>query len=366
MDSMSPMRSPSRSTMVAPCQLRTVSTSGMCSLLGDGGWLRGGGAGAAVAEVRGGPDLVAQLGTAGLGPADGPLPVPLHGPDAAAADGHDDRADHGGEQRVPEAGDDPGGDLELVQGREDGEHQDGDAGPLGQHLPALNRRQQVGEQVGDGPGDGGRDHQDQDGHEDVGQVGDQATEQVGDRVGAEPPEGQLEHQQHDRPEDQLGQDVGGVVLAAGQYLADTAALHHPVEADPLQDPVQDAGDGLGHDVADEQDDQGGQQLGDEGGNVRPGVLDPGLVVDGEGHDRETSCGRETGYLWDTTMPGKFRGVDRSTVWWVDRLSRPETGTWLGAGEQALDFRVGGALAAQAVAVEGTVAVGGAGRLQAQP
>src|SRR5918994_369288 len=101
MDSMVPMRSPSRSTMVAPCQLRTVSTSGMCSLLGVRGWLRGR-AGAAVVELH----LVTQLGTAGLGPAGGPLPVPLHGPDATAADGDDDRADYGGQQRVPEAGDD--------------------------------------------------------------------------------------------------------------------------------------------------------------------------------------------------------------------------------------------------------------------
>src|SRR4029453_19657063 len=37
----------------------------------------------------------------------------------------------------------------------------------------------------------------------------------------------------------------------------------------------------------------------------------------------------------------------------------------GAGQEAVDGRVGGALGAEAVAVEGAVAVGGAGGLQAQ-
>src|SRR5215213_11517226 len=105
MASMLPTLSPSRSTMVAPCQLRTVSTSGMCSLLWGlvVGVLPGGAPGAAVAELvgrvavggrgGGGADLLAQLGAAGLGPAGGPLPVALHRPDAAAADGDD----HGAE-----------------------------------------------------------------------------------------------------------------------------------------------------------------------------------------------------------------------------------------------------------------------------
>src|ERR671912_703208 len=62
----------------------------------------------------------------------------------------------------------------------------------------------------------------------------------------------------------------------------------------------------------------------------------------------------------------------SSAAWIVQLSGGLTAcpgrkqTWLGAGEQALDVRVGGALAAEAVAVEGPVAVGGAGRLQAQP
>src|SRR5437762_14196766 len=51
---------------------------------------------------------------------------------------------------------------------------------------------------------------------------------------------------------------------------------------------------------------------------------------------------------------RMRGPERPPVRWE-----------LGAGQEALDGRVGGALAAQAVAVEGAVAVGGAGRLQAQ-
>src|ERR671913_2268019 len=61
----------------------------------------------------------------------------------------------------------------------------------------------------------------------------------------------------------------------------------------------------------------------------------------------------------------------SSAAWIVQLSGGLTAcpgrkqTWLGAGEQALDVRVGGALAAEAVAVEGPVAVGGAGRLQAQ-
>src|SRR5215212_9501549 len=155
MDSMVPILSPSRSTMVAPCQLRTVSMSGMCilSLLFVVGRLAGvrevgtavrqalpradpvsaaaptgptgtellGGArvddgaaalgliapGALVAVGRGGlgrgPCLVAQLGAALLGPAGGLVPVALHGADAAAADGHDHRADHCSQDRVPQA-----------------------------------------------------------------------------------------------------------------------------------------------------------------------------------------------------------------------------------------------------------------------
>src|SRR5215211_4108075 len=137
MASMVPILSPSGSTMVWPCQLRTVSRSGMCIVLLVCGRLGGRGsaavrqalpradpvsaaapAGAAGTELLGGarvdegatalglvapgalvavgrgglgrgPCLVAQLGAALLGPAGGLVPIALHGADAAATDGHD-------------------------------------------------------------------------------------------------------------------------------------------------------------------------------------------------------------------------------------------------------------------------------------
>src|SRR5215218_57659 len=147
MDSMVPILSPSASTRVAPCQLRTVSMSGMVHPVlavlavlavccGSSCWCAGGwggrgsaavrqalpradpvsaaaSAGAAGTELLGGarvdegaaalgliapgalvavgrgglgrgPCLVAQLGAALLGPAGGMVPVALHGADAAA------------------------------------------------------------------------------------------------------------------------------------------------------------------------------------------------------------------------------------------------------------------------------------------
>jgi hypothetical protein len=77
--------------------------------------------------------------------------------------------------------------------------------------------------------------------------------------------------------------LAGVVLAAGQGLAEPAPLDDAVEADAFQDPVQDAGDELGHEVADEQDEQGGGELGHEGGHIGPGVLDAALEVNSEVH-----------------------------------------------------------------------------------
>src|ERR671914_285837 len=168
MDSMVPILSPSGSTMVAPCQLRTVSMSGIVHPLlacgrsaGCGSWLAGGarpcarrspgpilsaaaptapagvellggggvdvgaaalaliGLGLVVAVGRSGlgrgPCLVAELGAALLGPAGGLVPVALHRADAAPTDGHDHRADNRSQDRVPQAGHDPGSDLELVQ-----------------------------------------------------------------------------------------------------------------------------------------------------------------------------------------------------------------------------------------------------------
>src|SRR5215218_1003940 len=232
MASMLPTRSPSRSTIVLPCQLRTVSTSTiscsfarsrvLLSMLPAGRWAprartpRRHRARSAVppdaapgclhlveaagprGALRTGVDaggvvvvaawsgrllhLLPKFGAALLGPAGRTLPVALHGPDATAADGHDHRADHGGQDRVPEAGHDPGGDLQLVQGGEGGEHQDRDPCPASDQLAALHGPEHVGQQVGDRPGDGGGDHDDQDGHEHVRQVGDQAAKQVRDGV----------------------------------------------------------------------------------------------------------------------------------------------------------------------------------------
>src|SRR5918993_6047896 len=96
------------------------------------GRVSGGVKGARLAALGGLLDLLAQLGGTLLGPTRRPLPIALHGPDAAATDGHDHRPNHGGQQRIPQAGHDPGGDLELVQGREGREHQDRDPGALGQ------------------------------------------------------------------------------------------------------------------------------------------------------------------------------------------------------------------------------------------
>jgi hypothetical protein len=223
-----------------------------------------------------------------LGGGGGPLPVALHGLDPAATDRDDRRADHDGQDGVPQAGHDPRGDLQLVQGRERPEDQDRDAGPLGQDLAAGDAGEQVGAQVGDRLGDRGGDHDDDDGHQHVGQIGDQALEQVADRVGAEHPEGDLQGDQEDQPEGQLGDDVRGVVLAFGQGLLEPAPFHGPVEADPFQDLVEDGGDDPGQQVADQDDHQGGGQLRHEGDDVGPGAGDTTLEVDGKRHER-TPC-----------------------------------------------------------------------------
>jgi hypothetical protein len=113
-----------------------------------------------------------------LGPGGRAFPVALHGLDPAATDGDHGRADHDGQDRIPQAGHDPGGDLQLVQGREGPEDQHRDPGPLGHDLPAGHTGQQVGQQISDGLGGRRRDHQEHDGHQHVGQVGDQALEQL--------------------------------------------------------------------------------------------------------------------------------------------------------------------------------------------
>src|SRR5215213_5244200 len=201
MDSTVPILAPSASTMVAPCQLRTVSRSGMCILLSlllwlvAGGWGGRGSAtmrqalpradpvsaaasvGAAGTELLGGarvddgaaalglvgldvlvavgrggrgrsPSLLAKFGATLLGPAGGSAPVALHGLDPTTTDGDHGRADHDGQDRIPQAGHDPGGDLQLVQGGKGPKDQDRDAGPLGHDLPAGDAGEQVGQQIG--------------------------------------------------------------------------------------------------------------------------------------------------------------------------------------------------------------------------
>src|SRR5215218_8633694 len=70
------------------------------------------GLGVLVAVGRGGrgrsPSLLAKFGATPLGPAGGSVPVALHGLDPTAADGDHGRADHDGQDRVPQAGHDPG------------------------------------------------------------------------------------------------------------------------------------------------------------------------------------------------------------------------------------------------------------------
>src|SRR5215218_6849932 len=81
----------------------------------------------------------------------------------------------------------------------------------------------------------------------------------------------------------------------------------------------------------------------------------------------------------SSMPEPYKGPAArasGTPRWRERAGRPGRGRPVapgprgslgagGAGQEALDGLLGGALAAQPVAVEGAVAVGGAGRLQAQ-
>src|SRR5215211_6388648 len=66
-----------------------------------------------------------------------PNSIALHGLDPAALDGDHGRADHDGQDGVPRAGHDPGGDLQLVQGGEGPEDQHRDASPLGPGLASL-------------------------------------------------------------------------------------------------------------------------------------------------------------------------------------------------------------------------------------
>src|SRR5918995_680674 len=80
MDSMVPTLSPSRSTMVAPCQPRTVSTSGMCSLLGDGGWVAAVGRHASAVQRRPTDFWLAAPAEAGALPTAGVVQVGRAGP----------------------------------------------------------------------------------------------------------------------------------------------------------------------------------------------------------------------------------------------------------------------------------------------
>jgi hypothetical protein len=139
-------------------------------------------------------------------------------------------------------------------------------------------------------GDGRGDHDDHDGDQHVGQIGDQALEQVADRVGPEHAEGDLEADQEDEPEGQLGDDVRRVVLAPGQSLLDPATLDGAVEPDPFQDLVEDGGDDLGQQVAGQDDEQGGGQLGHERDDVGPGAGDTTLEVDGCYWHERAPCG----------------------------------------------------------------------------
>src|SRR4051794_32495174 len=112
-----------------------------------------------------------------------------------------------------------------------------------------------------------------DGGDDLGQVGDHAGEHVAHRVGTEDAEGHLQHDEEQGVEDDLGDDVAGVVLGAFERPLDPAPLDGTVEADALQESVGGLADELGYEVADEQDQQERHELRHEGGDVAPGVLD---------------------------------------------------------------------------------------------
>ena len=80
----------------------------------------------------------------------------------------------------------------------------------------------------------------------------------------------------------LARRIGGVVLAAGQGLAGSPP-RSTMRSKPTRSRTRSRMREmiLATEVANDQDDQGGSQLGQERGHIRPGVLDAALEVNGE-------------------------------------------------------------------------------------
>ena len=169
---------------------------------------------------------------------------------------------------------------------------------VGQHRGVRQITQAVLDQrLGPGRDCCGDDH-DEDRHEDQRQIGDDGVQVVADRVAAEHPETGGQDEQHDGVEDQPGEDLGGVVLGRGERSPHATAFHEPVEADPLQDLGQDLRNDLGYQIADDDDDQERDELGNKGRDVRPGAGEPLTVTDAEWPQV---------FLWQTLRSGRACG-----------------------------------------------------------
>jgi hypothetical protein len=97
-----------------------------------------------------------------------------------------------------------------------------------------------------------------------------------DGVRAEYTEGKLKDEQECGPEHDCCQDVRGVELASLKRLLQRPTLDPAVEPDLLENAVDDFGEDLRHEVADDEDDEEPEEFRRENDDACPRVAQPAL------------------------------------------------------------------------------------------
>ena len=113
----------------------------------------------------------------------------------------------------------------MVQGRENADNQDRDAGHSSDPLTAAYGAERWREDVGDDPGDGSGDHQDDDRGDDVGQVVDDALDEIGNGVRSPDAERELQSDEEDGPEDDECDQIRRIRLRADECGLKRATLN---------------------------------------------------------------------------------------------------------------------------------------------
>ena len=178
-----------------------------------------------------------------------------------------------------------------MQGDQDGEGEDPEAGHDGQQVGVLEAHlagaatHDVGREVGDQSAD----HHHHQRHDQVGDEEDDRVDQAGHRGEVHGLGGQLHEDQADEPLDQLGQDHGGARLPGARQVDEAGhagPLGDRLEADAAQQRSRQAGHQVRQEPADDQQDDGADQRRKEGQDGHQGRRD--------GDEQRLS---EAGYLW---------------------------------------------------------------------